>query len=428
MALRERLFALEQFGIKLGLDNITRLLDARGRPDRAWKSVHIAGTNGKGSVTAMVERGLRAAGHRTGRYTSPHLSHIEERIAIDGVPIDAATFDAATADVLATVDALRADGTLEVTPTFFEVTTAVAFEIFRRANVGVGVIEVGLGGRFDATNVITPSVTAITSIALDHERHLGTTLAQIAFEKAGVIKRGVPVVVGAVPGEAMTVIRDVAATQGAPLVHAGPEQVASMTLRNGRGTVTIETPEHRYPSVDLALAGAHQVGNATVAVRTLEVCRARGIQNEASDVLTALTDVAWPARIEFVRMDDNKEVILDAAHNPDGAAALAEFLRSAGLAPLPLVVAVMKDKDVQGMVRALVPVASLVVATQADSARALPAAELKAVVQSVSSVAVDTFVDPYAAVMRALDGVPRAVVAGSIFLVGPLRERLLPRP
>ena len=424
MEVRKRLFDLEQFGVKLGLDNITRLLDALGRPDRAWKSVHIAGTNGKGSVTAMVERGLRAAGHRTGRYTSPHLSAIEERIAIDGSPVDAATFDAVTAQVLSTVDRLGRDGVLEVTPTFFEVTTAIAFEIFRRAGVTVTVIEVGLGGRFDATNVITPSVTAITSIGLDHQRHLGTTLAQIAFEKAGIIKRGVPVVVGSVPDEALAVIRDVAAALDAPLVPAGEQDVVAIRMEHGRATVTLATPEHRHPPVRLALAGLHQAANAAVAVRTLGICRTAGIHTREADVIAALTDVEWPARIEFVRVGEDREVILDAAHNLDGAAALAAFLRDAALAPLPLVLAVMRDKDAAGMVRALAPVASLIVTTQADSPRSLTAPELMDVVRSSSAVRVESCPDPDAALTRALTEAPRAVVAGSIFLVGPMRARL----
>ena len=215
MSPRERLFALEQFGIKLGLGNITALVEALNRPDRAFPIVHIAGTNGKGSVTAMVERGLRAAGHRTGRYTSPHLAQIEERVAIDGEPVDSETFNRVTSEVLEVVDRLRASGTLEQLPTFFEATTAMAFEVFRQRHVTAGVIEVGLGGRYDATNVVTPAVTAITSIAFDHERHLGSSLESIAFEKAGIIKAGVPVVVGPMAAEPRRVIDDVARAAGA---------------------------------------------------------------------------------------------------------------------------------------------------------------------------------------------------------------------
>ena len=156
----DRLFALEQFGIKLGLDNIRTILAAMGNPERAFRSIHIAGTNGKGSVAAMVERGLRAAGLRTGRYTSPHLDRIEERVALDGTPVDRATFETVTRHVLDVVDEARATGTLTVSPTFFEVSTAVAFEIFRHHAVDVAIVEVGLGGRYDATNVLTPTIAA----------------------------------------------------------------------------------------------------------------------------------------------------------------------------------------------------------------------------------------------------------------------------
>src|ERR1700688_3276918 len=178
----EWLFGLEQFGIKLGLDNITVLLDALGHPERAFKSVHIAGTNGKGSVTAMVDAALRAAGHRSARFTSPHLVDLSERFVIDGRPVSQEALVAATTDLRDRIEALLAAGALRAQPTFFEVTTALALELFRRAGSEIAVIEVGLGGRLDSTNVITPVVASITSIALDHERYLGHTLGAIAVE------------------------------------------------------------------------------------------------------------------------------------------------------------------------------------------------------------------------------------------------------
>src|SRR5262249_13574376 len=195
------LFSLEQFGIKFGLQNISAIVAERGHPERAFQSVHIAGTNGKGSVTAMVSAALHAAGHRTARYTSPHLVDLAERFVIDGAPVAHDAMLAAIGDVRSAVDELRSRGILEVQPTFFEVTTAVAFELFRRAGVEVAVLEVGLGGRLDATNVVTPLVTAITSIAFDHQTYLGNTLREIAAEKAGIIKPNIPVVLGPVETE-----------------------------------------------------------------------------------------------------------------------------------------------------------------------------------------------------------------------------------
>jgi dihydrofolate synthase/folylpolyglutamate synthase len=427
MTPRERLFALEQFGVKLGLDNITRLLDALGRPDRAWRGIHVAGTNGKGSVTAMVERGLRAAGQRTGRYTSPHLSRIEERIAIDGSAVDAEAFDAVAAEVMALVDGLRRVGTLPAPPTFFEATTAMAFEIFRRRGVAAAVVEVGLGGRFDATNVITPDVAAVTSIAFDHERHLGSTLADIAFEKAGIIKPGIPVVVGELPAEARGVVEAVARQREAPVVDASLRHVESVEPAEGRPVVRIRTPRAAYGPLRLSLAGAHQVRNAVVAVRALETCAERGLAVRSEDVVTALTDVAWPARLEWLRMAAC-DVLLDAAHNPDGAAACAAYLRESGAAPLVIVMATMRDKQVSGIVEPLLTVASMVIATQADSPRSLGAGELAACVHRLNATTpVDTLSDPREAIDAAIARGQRVAVAGSIFLVGPIREYLIAR-
>ena len=420
----ERLLALEAFGIKLGLENMRTLSAAMGHPERAYPTIHIAGTNGKGSVSAMVERGLRAAGHRTGLYTSPHLDRIEERVAIDGVAVDAATFEACARDVLAMVDTLRADGRLTVSPTFFEVTTAVAFEAFRRAKVEVAVIEVGLGGRFDATSVIAPVCGAITSIAFDHERHLGSTLAAIAGEKAGIARREVPLVVGDVPPEARAVITAAAAEAGAPLIEAAQVE-GDVDMSRGVATVRYRGARGVYPAVRLALAGRHQVANAATAVRVLEVVDTRGLTVGTDAVLTGLTEARWPARLEWLRTVGG-DVLIDAAHNPAGAEALASYVEDAGVAPLPLVLAVMRDKDLASIVRPLARVASRIVATQVPTPRAWTADALGArLVELLPGVAVDVEPDPNAAIARALAGPRKAVAAGSIFFVGPLRAALI---
>lgn len=426
MTPRERLFSLEQFGIKLGLENIRTILDALDRPERAWPAVHIAGTNGKGSVTAMVEYGMRAAGHRTGRYTSPHLDRIEERIAIDGVPVAPDVFDTVAADVLAVVDRLRGSGTLQVIPTFFEVTTAMAFEIFRRAEVTVGVIEVGLGGRFDATNVLTPEVTAITSIAFDHERHLGNTLAKIAFEKAGVIKPGVPVVVGELPNEALAVVTAEARERHAPFLPAGGEHVEAPFFDRGRVTVVLRTPFGRYPPIRLGLNGAHQLANAIVAARTLEVCGDRGLQTGPGEVTTALAEADWPARLEWLRTATGRHVLLDAAHNPAGADAFAQYVQAAGFARLPIVVAVMKDKNVGAMLEALAPAASLFITAEAPTDRSMKAGALTMEIAGAHpAIPVVTGGTPEEAIDIAVMLASHIAVTGSIFMVGPARARLI---
>jgi dihydrofolate synthase/folylpolyglutamate synthase len=407
----ERLFALEQFGIKLGLDNIRALVEALGHPERAYRSVHIGGTNGKGSVAAMVERGLRATGLRTGRYTSPHLDRVEERVAIDGVPVDAETFETVTAHVLDVADGLQASGILEVPPTFFEVSTAVAFEIFKRCRVQAAIIEVGLGGRFDATNVLAPAITAITSIAMDHEKHLGDTLSAIAFEKAGIAKRGVPLVVGRLPDEASARIRTVAAEVGARIVDAHST-----------------TTDPAYPPLALSLAGRHQLENASVAIAILEQWSRTVSHVPTSAIVTGLTDCHWPGRLEWLRLPGRGEILIDAAHNPAGAAALASYLSDSGSAGLPIVFAAMRDKDVAGMIAALAPVASEFITTTVPHARAWRADEMAGAIRDFGvTVPVTPAASPEAAVELGLQRSPRVVAAGSIYMIGPLRARLIER-
>jgi dihydrofolate synthase/folylpolyglutamate synthase len=422
----DRLFALEQFGIKLGLDNIRTILAALGNPERAWRSIHIAGTNGKGSVAAMVECGLRAGGLKTGRYTSPHLDRIEERVAINGRPIDAATFEHVTAHVLDAIDACTKAGTLTVPPTFFEVSTAIAFEIFKRQAVHVAVVEVGLGGRFDATNVLTPAITAITSIAFDHERHLGNTLSDIAFEKAGIAKRGVPLIVGRLPPEAASRIAAVAREVEAPLFDA-------------HATAT----DRKYPPLTLALPGRHQLENAAVAVAILERFSTLVRHLTTDAIVKGLTNCEWPARLEWLHVPFDlqsgrsatesraqgrplgRELLIDAAHNPAGAAALASYLQDMRSKKLPVVFAAMADKDLKNMIGALAPIASAFIATTVPNARARSAEDLARAIGELTSVPVEAISSPEAAVARALEQSKRAVACGSIYMIGPLRARLI---
>ena len=460
------LFGLEQFGIKFGLENIKTLLGGLGHPERAFRSVHVAGTNGKGSVTAMIDTALGAAGHRTGRYTSPHLVDLTERFVIGGRRIETAALAAAVADVRDVIDGVRATGALQGQPTFFEATTAVAFELFRRAGVDMAVIEVGLGGRLDATNVITPMAAAITSIAFDHQQYLGSTLHDIAREKAGIIKPGVPVVVGELAPEAFAAVEHAACERGAELIRASdgvtvgrgvpvrgvrlppsPEASASAKASadspkvnkgessdcrrlGGHGrpdisTIRLQTPTRDYGEIDLALAGAHQIANAVVSVRVLEVLDAHGVAVPHDAIVKGLTNVSWPGRLDRRKLPDGREVILDAAHNPAGAAALAAYLAGAGDGKPPLVFAAMRDKDVRGMFDALLPEVGAVFVTRASNPRTTDpealAEHARAVAPSVS-VAIAPSVD------EALDGAwrmsRRIVVAGSIFLVGDVMKRI----
>jgi len=398
------LFGLDQFGIKFGLNNIHAILARLGNPERSFRSIHVAGTNGKGSVTAMAAAALRAAGYRTGRYTSPHLVRLNERFVIDGDAVDDAPVLRAIEDVRAGIEALRSDGSLEVQPTFFEVTTAVGFELFRRAGVEIAVVEVGLGGRLDATNVLIPDLSVITSIALDHQLYLGSTAPEIAREKAGVIKPGVPVVVGPMDADAMDVIAAIAAERRAPLVRASAADVGSRVV---------------------GLMGAHQRTNAGIALRALETLAASGFRVPAAAIDEGLAKPGWPGRLDWRQLADGRTLLMDAAHNPAGAAALAAYLRTETSTPLPLVFGAMRDKDVREMFRALLPAVASVTLTRAANSRSADPADLARVARDVAP-ALPTSVEPSLA--RALDEAwrtsPRILVAGSIFLLGDVMSEL----
>jgi dihydrofolate synthase / folylpolyglutamate synthase len=405
------LFSLERFGMKFGLANMAALCDALDHPERAFPSILIAGTNGKGSVAAMVDSALRAEGHRSARYTSPHLVRLEERFAIDGHDVDADRLEVSAARVRAAVERLMAAGRLEALPTFFECTTAVAFDLFREARVDAAVLEVGLGGRLDATNVVTPAAAAIVSIDFDHEAQLGDSLASIAAEKAGIARPGVPLVCGAMPPEAMEVIARTAAERGAPLVRAGDDPAVTA----------------RAAAIPLGLSGEHQRANAAVALALLETLDAdarHGLRVSEAARRNGLAAARWPGRLETVAWR-GRPLLLDAAHNPAGARALASYLLRERPEGVTLVFGAMKDKAVAGMLRALAPVARSIVCTTAPNPRAMTAAELAALARSLDldAVAVD---DPAAAVDRAFGSPHSVVVAGSIFLVGAVRERVRP--
>lgn len=421
------LFSLERLGMKFGLGNISRLCEALGHPERAFRSVHVAGTNGKGSVTSIVETALRAAGHRTARYTSPHLVRLEERFVIDGREVSRERLRAAAGRVRDAAIRLLAEGALDAPPTFFECTTATAFELFRDAGIDLAVIEVGLGGRLDATNVVTPMVTAITSIDFDHQEQLGTSIASIAREKAGIIKPGIPVVCGVLPPDAVRVIRDVCDAGGSPMIRA--EDEVTLTPR-GDGAVDVRIGDRTLTGITLALEGAHQRQNAAVAIAVLEALARLGVPVPDTAIREALTTVRWPGRIEHFNVGGT-HIILDAAHNPAGAAALAAYLSDAGWRDATLVCGVMRDKDVRGMLDALVRpsqpphIWGLLICTTPPGARALPAVDLAALAAEVAiGLAIEAVADPAAALDRARRRGRPVVVAGSIFLIGPLRDIL----
>jgi dihydrofolate synthase/folylpolyglutamate synthase len=315
---------------------------------------------------------------------------------------------------------------LDVHPTFFEVTTAVAFELFRRSSVDVAVCEVGLGGRLDATNVLSPVTSAITSIGFDHQQYLGNSLAEIAAEKAGIIKQDTPVIVGPVPTEAADVIAARARSLSAPIVWAsegvGIDQ--RIELPDGTQQFRLSTPVHDYGSITLGLAGAHQIDNAVVAVRLLETLHNADVQVGFDAIARGLAEARWPGRLQRIRVDSTHQVLFDAAHNEAGTAALARYL-AAHPPAMPLVFAVMRDKDVEPMVRALAPHVSSMVITRASNPRSADPSQVAALVRQVApELHVETADSPAEALHSAWSAAPVVVVAGSIFLLADVMREL----
>lgn len=418
-------FSLEKLGIKFGLHNISVLCDALGHPERAYQSVIVAGTNGKGSVTAMVETALHAAGLAAARYTSPHLIRLEERFVINGRPVEPQRLREVAALMPAVVSRLRERDDLHAEPTFFEVTTAIAFELFRRAGVDVAVLEVGMGGRFDATSIAPAAAAAITSIDFDHERYLGDTLGQIAFEKAGVIKPGMPVVVGETKTEPLAVIAETCSSRRATLVRAMDGVRVEARLIDGRTDLRLETPRRRYRPMLLALRGRHQVNNAVVAVRLLEELEGLGRPISEGAIVSGLTEVSWRGRLDLM-MTGRGPVLFDGAHNPAGARVLAAYLDEVYPSGLPMVFGAMADKDVASMLRILIPRATRLIVTNPRTPRARAAEQLAEAAREVGGVEIEVIQPAIDALARAQDFGPPVLVAGSIFLIGDLMADLGP--
>ena len=421
----DALFALERFGIRPGLDTIRVLVRAMGDPHACYRTVIVAGTNGKGSVVAMADSALRAAGHRVGRFTSPHLHALAERFVVDGAAIPARELRREATRLLALVDRLLADRQLPQPPTFFEATTAIALSWFRRAAVDLALLEVGLGGRFDATNIVTPVAGVITPIGIEHRQYLGATLEAIAAEKAGVIKTGMVVVTTETRPAIVALFEDTCRRLGARLVRADDGTAVRVDPVGERPEMRVTTPRRGYPPFRLGLAGAHQVSNATGTIRLLEILSDIGVAVDAEAVVTGLSTVVWPGRLELVRVGDRGAILLDAAHNPAAAAALSTHLRTAFPAGLPIVLGAMDDKDVDGIVSALAPAATRFVCTAPDTPRAVPATELtERARRPAASTPVTADENPWHAVEVAWRDSQTVCVTGSIFLVGEVRSAI----
>ncbi len=423
----------------LKLDRMHALLDRLGNPQERLRIVHVAGSKGKGSTSAMLAAALRRAGYRTGLFTSPHLCRVEERVQVDGVPISREELAAVLTDlapVVSELDARRPADAAAVT--FFEVATALGFLHFVRRRVEVAVVEVGLGGRFDSTNVCVPLLSILTSISYDHTQQLGDTLAQIAFEKAGIVKPGQPALSGVRVPEARAVIERVCRARGAPLRQLGVDfryryEPGCLTAEAQRPPrVFVATRDRQWPPLELALLGEHQAQNAALVVAATEQLRAEGLHVPDAALAAGLAEVSWPARLEVVRRAPL--VLLDCAHNVASAQALADTLWTtfpaafAAEAQRHLVFAGSSDKDLSGMLRVLAPLFTHAYLTRyTHNPRAVPAETLAGHWQAVGGGAHSLYATPAEAWQAAVATARPAdliCVTGSVFFAGELRPLL----
>ena len=410
-------------GIKLGLENIRTLLADLEDPQNEVPAIVVGGSNGKGSTAAFLASMLTAAGYRVGLYTSPHLVNVEERIALDQQPISPDRLADAATHVRARVDRLMESKRLERIPTFFEFLTATALHVFRREGCDYQVLEVGMGGRLDSTNVVDrPLLSIITRIDREHSQHLGSTLAEIATEKAGIARNGVPTLTFEQDPETLAALRERVHAAGSTLIDVASECQAET---DPAGDVTIKVGRHKFSDLTIPLPGRHQVENLALALRALEVLCSQGLTANQDDVRTGVESTRWPGRLEVVRT--NPTILLDGAHNPAGARALGAALDEIGVrGDLLLVFGAMRDKDIAGIMEPIFPRASRVFLTRSSLDRAADLSDLEKLGKKFDCDLIPV-AEPGAALEAAVASArpeDTILVAGSLILVGDVKKHL----
>ena len=413
MTPREFLYSLERFGIKLGLDNIRVLLTKLDQPHERYPSVHVAGTNGKGSVVAMLDAMLSAAGLHTGRYTSPHLIDLNERFLHDHAPIPNEELDAILARLQQIAEPMAPP------PTFFEMATAAAFAWFDERDVDVALIETGMGGRFDATNAVVPVIAVITNISLEHTKHLGTTVEKIAYEKAGILKQSIPFVLGEQAPGPREVILGIAAGLAATPWILGRDFNYAVDGTGWDTRFTYQSENLLLKDIKLGLPGSYQGENAALAVATAEILQRRWSALTSEVIARGLRDARWPCRLEQVL--DSPRVIIDVAHNAAGAQRLAEEMPRCIAC-----VAVSGDKDGAAILRAVQPIAERLILTCFTNARSMTVEQL---CRAADDMAHETAPDLPRAIEAGLRLAQEMnlplLITGSIFAAGEAREYLI---
>jgi dihydrofolate synthase / folylpolyglutamate synthase len=420
------LYGLQKHGIKLALSNSRTLMEVMGNPHKKFRSVHIAGTNGKGSTSAFLAGMLTAAGYRVGLYTSPHLVSFTERLRIDNVQIsEQKVVELARRVREGSRGVPAADGvkSLNLNPTFFEVTTAMAFSWFAEESIDIAVVEVGMGGRLDSTNVITPLVSVITNIDLEHTEFLGGTLELIAREKAGIIKSGVPVVTGAIQPPVIEVIEREAAAKHARVYRLTKDFIAQNIFHDRTQVFDYRGMQASYSKMCITMQGRYQVNNACLAIAAAECMRNEGITIAEPALRRGLEQTRWEGRLELVAQ--KPDIFLDGAHNPASAKMLAGAVREMKSAyrRMTLVVGILSDKDYRGILAELVPLAEHVIVTRPQYSRAMDVQALASEIRELHSAVTTTEAVGHAIVKaREISTADDLIlVTGSLYVVGDAR-------
>jgi dihydrofolate synthase/folylpolyglutamate synthase len=418
----------ETLTIKLGLRNTQLLLAALNNPERAFPALQIAGTNGKGSVAAMLDSICHAAGIRCGLYTSPHLVSITERIKIAGTEITHEEFAACATEVRDASEQLLNDEQFEALPTFFEQVTAIGLLAFRKAGIELAILETGLGGRLDSTTAANARIVAVTPIAMDHEEYLGQTLESIASEKAAIIRPGVSAVIAKQQPEALKVLLRRCEEVGVTPILVNDSHGIEGTTADGRFCVTFDTGAGHYKRVLLGLRGRHQIDNAAVAIRLAELLRATGFTIPHSAIVGGIESAVHPGRLELIPHEP--AFLIDGAHNPAGARSLREYLDRFAPRPLTLVFGAMRDKQLDQIGEILFPSADTVILTKVQNPRTALLEMLRPVANRfVRGKVLETDSSAEALRVALQETSPKGLIciAGSLYLAGEMRPDILRR-
>ncbi len=419
----EEMFGLHRFGIKLGLDVIRHILDNLQNPHNRFSCIHIAGTNGKGSIASGLASILQGSGYKVGLYTSPHLIKFNERITINNIQVS-------DKEIVESYQAVKTIPKTDREPTFFEYTTAMALYLFARSDVDWAIIETGMGGRLDATNVLSPEISIISNISMEHRFYLGNTIAEITGEKGGIIKHNTPVVTGVTQKSAIDVLKQISTDKSAPLYRLGEH---FKVRRSKNNCFSYSGIEHQWKNMKTGLPGSHQVDNASLILAACEVLQQKGLPIELSQIKKSLETYSWPGRLEIIPASPDNipgsipEIIIDGAHNLMAARKLANFLKQEySLKYSTLVIGILDDKPFESILQSLLPNFNRVILTEPDIDRSLAPEKMMPFTQSIVS---DTVIvkDVAAAVTHAIETAPpdsAICIAGSLYVVGEAKQAL----